>query len=43
MVFVIAFSFSALGAVIDRTKKPFNPLLGETLDFEGSNYRFLAE
>jgi hypothetical protein len=43
MAYVIAFSFSSLSLTINRTSKPFNPLLGETWEFLGENFKFLSE
>mgnify|MGYP000927402830 FL=1 len=45
LAYVCAFAISSLGSTINRTKKPFNPLLGETFEYlpmDGS-YRFIAE
>jgi len=32
MAYVVAFSFALNALVINREKKPFNPLLGETFE-----------
>jgi hypothetical protein len=39
----MAFAFSCLNAVLDKSKKPFNPLLGETFEFQKGKLKYLAE
>jgi len=43
MAYVLAFSLSYNSSVINRTTKPFNPILGETWEFKGKNFKFLSE
>lgn len=31
------------GNIIGRAKKPFNPLKGETYDYDDGNYRMIIE
>lgn len=37
------FSVSGLAASINRVKKPFNPILGETYEFQNEKFRYLSE
>lgn len=39
----LAFAVSALASNWDRLGKPFNPLLGETYEFEKDGYRVICE
>ena len=43
--YVTAFIFSLLSSTIDRMKKPFNPLLGETFELvsEEKKFKFISE
>ena len=47
MAYIMAFAFSSYSSTIDRIRKPFNPLLGETYSLEykrdNKEFRFLAE
>jgi hypothetical protein len=45
MARAMAFAGSILSSTIDRVKKPFNPLLGETyeLQIEDKQFRFISE
>lgn len=45
MCYVMAFAVSIYAGTINRTKKPFNPLLGETYEFidEEKGYKFISE
>jgi hypothetical protein len=42
---VLGFGASVYAATINRIKKPFNPLLGETFEYidEKSGYKFISE
>ena len=41
----MGFGASVYAATINRTKKPFNPLLGETFEYidEKNGFRFISE
>lgn len=45
MAYVVAFGFSPYSATINRLKKPFNPLLGETFELfnEEKGFRLISE
>jgi len=45
MAYVMAFSLASLSLSVDRpSKKPFNPLLGETYELiEENKFKFIAE
>lgn len=43
MCFVMAFAVSAYCSNINRHKKPFNPLLGETYEMKHKQFRFVSE
>lgn len=43
MAYVMAFSFSCPSLVINRTLKPFNPILGETFEMLSDDLKFLSE
>jgi len=45
LAYVMAFGLSMCPCSINRTKKPFNPLLGETFEMVDNNkgYKFLSE
>ena len=43
MAYVTAFSFATNSQVIDRVKKPFNPLLGETYELVTNEFRCISE
>lgn len=45
MSYVMAFAVSIYAGTINRTKKPFNPLLGETYELvdEKKGFRFISE
>lgn len=39
----MAFSMAGFESVIDRTTKPFNPLLGETWEYDNGQVRIITE
>lgn len=41
MLFVIAFNVSVYSLTIGRTRKPFNPLLGETFEYIDPKRKFM--
>lgn len=45
MAYVMGFAFSQHCSTIGRTKKPFNPILGETFEYapEDGSFRFISE
>lgn len=43
MAYVLAFSFSVASMVINRTLKPFNPILGETFELVKDDLKFIGE
>jgi oxysterol-binding protein 1 len=43
MALVLAHQFSAFNLMKLRTKKPFNPMLGETYELVTEDYRFFSE
>ena len=43
LALVAVYCITNLCSVERNTTKPFNPLLGETYEYEAKNYRFLAE
>lgn len=43
LAYIMAFAVSSYSSTIDRIKKPFNPLLGETFEYQCKNFRFIAE
>lgn len=45
LCYCMGFGVSVYAGTINRTKKPFNPLLGETFEFvdEKKGYRFISE
>jgi hypothetical protein len=43
MCYIIGFALSPYAASIHRTKKPFNPLLGETYELIHQDYKFVSE
>jgi hypothetical protein len=45
MAYVVAFAMSICSTTIGRTKKPFNPILGETFEYidEKKNCKFISE
>lgn len=43
MCYVMGFGVSAYASNIDRHKKPFNPILGETFEIQDKSFRFLSE
>lgn len=43
LAYIMAFFFALNPYSIDRLKKPFNPLLGETFEYNDNGIRFIAE
>ena len=43
LAYVMAFSMAGFESVIDRTTKPFNPLLGETWEYDNGQVRIITE
>lgn len=43
MAYVMAFAVSSYSSTINRVKKPFNPILGETFELAALGYRYVAE
>jgi oxysterol-binding protein 1 len=45
MAYVMAFALTPYASTINRLKKPFNPLLGETFELinEEKKFKFIAE
>lgn len=43
MCYVIGFSVGDYAGSIDRNKKPFNPILGETYELIHKDYKFVSE
>lgn len=43
MCYVMGFAVSIYAGNIGRTKKPFNPILGETYELVHKNFRFVSE
>ena len=43
LILVCSFIFTQYACTQNRNKKPFNPLLGETFEYEFGNYRILSE
>ncbi|CAD8189013.1 unnamed protein product [Paramecium octaurelia] len=43
MCYVMGFGVSAYSSNIDRHKKPFNPILGETFEIQNKQFRFVSE
>lgn len=43
LVNIATFSIAFLCGNCGRLNKPFNPILGETFEFIGENFRFLSE
>ena len=44
MAYIMAFSVAGYSLTIDRPfKKPFNPILGETFEFESKDFQFVSE
>jgi hypothetical protein len=45
MACIVAFAFSPYSSTINRTKKPFNPILGETFEYvdEERKFRIISE
>ena len=45
LLYVVAFAVSQYSLTINKTKKPFNPLLGETFEYVDNKrkFRYLAE
>lgn len=43
MKYVAAFAVSALASNWDRLGKPFNPMLGETYEYQNSDFRVVCE
>ena len=43
MQYICAFYFSMLTATLNRLKKPFNPLLGETYEYVDSTIKYFSE
>jgi len=39
----MGFGVSPYSSNIGRTKKPFNPILGETYEIQTPNYKFISE
>jgi hypothetical protein len=39
----MAFSIAGFESVIDRTTKPFNPLLGETWEYDNGEVKIITE
>lgn len=43
MAYVVSFMISQYSSTLNRTKKPFNPILGETFEYATHNYKFISE
>jgi hypothetical protein len=43
MAYTVAFSFAIFSQVIQREKKPFNPLLGETYELFNKDFKLISE
>jgi hypothetical protein len=43
LAYVVGFSFAGLEATINRTTKPFNPLLGETWEYDDGKLKIITE
>jgi hypothetical protein len=43
MAYVMAFAVSSYSSTINRVKKPFNPILGETFEFTSPGFRYVSE
>jgi hypothetical protein len=43
MCYVIGFAVGAYASNINRVKKPFNPILGETFELIHNSFRFVSE
>ncbi|CAD8077046.1 unnamed protein product [Paramecium primaurelia] len=43
LAYVMVFAASGLSATINRVKKPFNPILGETFEFACSKFKYISE
>jgi len=43
MAFVAAFTISSYATTVNRTMKPFNPILGETFHLERDGFRLISE
>ena len=45
LAYIVAFAFSLYSSTIDRTRKPFTPILGETFEFEDlkREFKFYSE
>lgn len=43
MAYLVAFSLSTFSIVINREKKPFNPLLGETFEILTKDMKYISE
>lgn len=43
MCYIMAYGVSAYSSTIDRLKKPFNPILGETFELIHKDFNFVSE
>ena len=43
MAYVITFMIAQYSSIVNRIKKPFNPILGETYEYVTHNYKFFSE
>ena len=43
LAYIAAFSVSSYASTVNRTMKPFNPLLGETFDLEKDGFQLITE
>ena len=43
LAYLAANNIAAYSALIGRSKKPFNPILGETYEFVTPDFQFVAE
>lgn len=43
MCYIMGFAIAPYACSIGRTKKPFNPILGETYEIRQNNIRFVSE
>ena len=43
MCYVMGFAVGSYAGYIDRNRKPFNPLLGETYELNHKDFKFMSE
>lgn len=43
LAYVMVFAASGISATINRVKKPFNPILGETFEFACPKFKYISE